>query len=323
MNSQLEKKVNDKKAIQGQKERAPKTPKMKKVKLFSNKWVILGMISPGLAVLLFAMAVPIVMSVYYGMTDWSGVGKMNNVGFENFKEILTKDPTFWLSLFNAFCLAAVTILLQNPFAVIIGILLLQAKKGSHFFRTMFFVPAVISVVVTTQLWVHVFNSSYGLLNKVLSGIGLGFLATNWLSNLHTALGSVIFIIIWQGLGWAILFYYAGLVSIPNELKEAARIDGASGLKLYTKVILPLMAPVITATTTIALIACLKQMETVYLSTEGGPGNLTQFLGVYLYFKAFKYNQYGYGNALSVVFVLVCIIGTVLLNRIFKRDVGEF
>ncbi len=297
--------------------------KVKKVKLFSNKWAILGMISPGLAVLLFAIAVPVVLSVYYGMTDWSGIGKMHYVGMENYKEILTKDPTFWLSLFNALCLAIVTIVIQNPFAVIVGIILLQAKKGSHFFRTMFFVPAIIHVVVTTKLWVYVFNSSYGILNKVLSSIGLKFLTTGWLSNPHTALGSVIWIIIWQGLGWAILFYYAGLVSIPNELKEAARIDGASGLKLYTKVILPLMAPVIIATTTIAFITCLKQMETVYLSTEGGPGSLTQFLGVYIYQQAFVSCKYGYGMALSLVFVIVCVVGTILLNRLFKRDVGEY
>lgn len=281
------------------------------------------MVLPGVAILLFAMIVPIFLSVYYGMTNWTGIGKMNFVGFANFQEILLKDPTFWLSLFNALILVLVTLFIQNPFALVVCIMLLACKKGERFFRTVYFIPAIISVVVTTRLWISVFSPKFGLLNKFLSLIGLGFLGTDWLSNIHTALGSVIFIVIWQGFGWAVLFYYAGLVGIPKDLQEAARIDGASGLTLYTKVIIPLMMPVIKAIAVIGLIACLKQMETVYLSTGGGPGDLTQFLANYLYVKAFVAGQYGYGNALSVLFVIICVLGTYLLDRFTRADTGEF
>jgi raffinose/stachyose/melibiose transport system permease protein len=294
-------------------------------KYFSNKKDIVLMILPGVAFLLFAMILPILMSIYYGMTDWSGIGKLNFIGAGNFKEILLKDSTFWVSLFNALILSLVTIFIQNPIAFIICIMLITCKKGERFFRTVYFIPAVISVVVTTRLWVSIFSPQFGLLNKFLSLIGLGFLRTDWLSNVHTALGSVILIVIWQGLGWAILFYYSGLVGIPKELQEAAKIDGASGIKLYTKVILPLMMPVIKVIILNALIMCLKQMETVYLSTGGGPGDITQFLANYLYTKAFASSQYGYGNALSVLFVIICILATYLLNRFTKdkEDVGEF
>jgi raffinose/stachyose/melibiose transport system permease protein len=292
-------------------------------KFFSNKKDIFFMVLPGVAFLLFAMVLPILMSVYYGMTNWTGIGKMNFVGIDNFKTILFQDPTFWISLLNALILSLVTIFIQNPIAFLVCIMLVACKKGERFFRTVYFVPAVISIVVTTKLWVSIFSSQFGLLNKFLSLIGLGFLQTDWLSNIHTALGSVILIVIWQGFGWAILFYYAGLVGIPKELQEAARIDGASGIKLYTKVVLPLMMPVIKAITLIALITCLKQMETVYLSTGGGPGDLTQFLANYLYKKAFESSQYGYGNALSVLFVMICILGTYLLNIFTRSDVGEF
>lgn len=291
-------------------------------KLFGNKWAIFLMVLPGLAFLLFAMVVPVIMSVYYGMTDWSGIGKMNFIGFSNYADIF-KDGAFWISLKNAILLTIVTIFIQNPFAIVIGIMLLNCKKGERAFRTIYFIPAVISIVVTTKLWVNILNPNYGLLNKFLKLIGLGFLKINWLSDVHTAIWSVILIVIWQGLGWAILFYYGGLVGIPKELQESARIDGASGIKLYTKVVLPLMRPVITSTLIIALISCLKQMETVYLSTGGGPGDVTQFLANYLYTQAFVAGKYGYGNALSVVFVIICVLGTVFLNRLFKKDVGEF
>jgi raffinose/stachyose/melibiose transport system permease protein len=290
---------------------------------FSNKTAIFFMVLPGIAFLLFALIAPIILSVYYGMTDWSGLGKMNFIGLANFKEILWHDSTFWISLFNALLLTLVTVLVQNPFAFIICIALLSIKKGGQLFRTIYFIPAIISIVVTTKLWVFIFNPTYGLLNKALSLLGLSFLKLNWLSDLHTAIWSVIFIVIWQGLGWAVLFYYAGLVGIPIELKEAARIDGANGFKLYSRVVLPLMMPVIKSILIIDLISCFKQMETVFLSTGGGPGDKTQFLANYLYQKAFSYSQYGYGNAISVLFVIICIAGTVILNKLTQQDVGEF
>ncbi|MGE5552236.1 MAG: carbohydrate ABC transporter permease [Bacteroidota bacterium] len=292
-------------------------------KPFSDGKAIALMILPGTALILFAMFAPVVLSVRYGMTDWSGMGDMNGVGLANFREILFLDSTFWRSLLNALKLAGVTIFIQNPAALIVCIMLIHCKRGERAFRTIYFIPAIISVVVTTRLWVHVFNPTYGLLNKTLSLLGLRGLAIDWLSNLHTALWSVILIVIWQGFGWALLFYYSGLVGIPKELQEAARIDGASGFRLYTRVILPLMMPIIRATVIIALISCLKQMETVYLSTNGGPGDTTQFLANYLYMKAFVYGQYGYGCALSVIFVLICVAGTLLLNAATRRDVGEF
>jgi raffinose/stachyose/melibiose transport system permease protein len=290
---------------------------------FSNKTAIFLMVLPGIAFLLFALIAPIILSVYYGMTDWSGIGKMNFIGFDNFKEILWHDPTFWTSLLNALLLTLVTIFVQNPFAFVVCVALLSAKKGGQAFRTIYFIPAMISVVVISKLWVFILNPNYGLLNKALGALGLNFLKLNWLSDLHTAIWSVIFIIIWQGFGWAVLFYYSGLVGIPGELKEAARIDGASGVKLYTKVILPLMMPVIKSILVIDLISCFKQMEMVFLSTRGGPGDKTQFLASYLYQKAFESSQYGYGNALSVLFVIICIAGTLILNKLTQKDVGEF
>ena len=143
-------------------------------KLFGNRWSIFLMVLPGLGLLLFAMITPVILSVYYGMTDWSGIGKMNFIGFSNYTDIF-KDTAFWISLKNALTLTLVTIFIQNPFAIIIGIMLLNCKKGERTFRTIYFIPAVISVVVTTKLWVNILNPNYGLINKFLHLIGLGFL----------------------------------------------------------------------------------------------------------------------------------------------------
>jgi len=271
------------------------------------------LVFPGIFFMVIAIGVPLCLSVYYSLTNWSGFGKMTFVGLENFSELLLRDTTFWKSLAHALILAAVTLFIQNPVAFVLAALLTKVKKGGHFFRTIYFIPAVLSVVVITKMWVHVFNPTYGILNKGLRAIGLYNLAIGWLSNPKTALGSVIFIIIWHGFGWALLFYYTGLMTVPQDLEEAARIDGASWFQLYTRIIIPYIMPVIQSVAIIGIIACLKQMEIVFLSTEGGPGDITQFVANYLYIKAFKYSQYGYGNAISVVFFVIAM-GLVLLTR---------
>jgi raffinose/stachyose/melibiose transport system permease protein len=287
--------------------------------LFSNKTAIFLLVFPGLAVMLFSIAAPVALSVYYSLTKWAGFGELTLVGFQNYRSILLADRTFWLSLFNALVLMAITIFIQNPIAFVLAAVLTRVRKHSRFFRTVYFVPAIISVVVITKLWVNIFNPTYGLLNKVLKGLGLEMLTTAWLSDPNTALFAVIFIMIWYGFGWALLFYYSGLVTVPKELEEAGIIDGASSMQLYTRVIIPYILPVIQAVLIIDVVSCLKQMEIVYLSTAGAPGDRTQFIANYLYIKAFTYSQYGYGNAIGVLFVIVAVLLTILTRRITWRS----
>lgn len=287
--------------------------------IFSRPAAIVALVSPALAVMLFAIVAPISLSVYFSLTDWSGLGQMKLIGLENFRVILFRDPIFWRSLANALLLAAVTLAIQNPIAFFIAAMLRKLPtRSSRPFRTVFFVPAILSLVVITKLWVNIFSPTYGLLNKVLVAIGLKVITTAWLTNVHTALWSVIFIVIWQGFGWALLFYFSGLTTFPRELEEAAMIDGASGLSLYGRIVIPYLLPVIQAVAVIGIISCLKQMEIVYLSTAGAPGNATQFIANYVYIKAFTYSQYGYGNALSVVFVLIAVALTVITQRSTRR-----
>jgi raffinose/stachyose/melibiose transport system permease protein len=152
---------------------------------------------------------------------------------------------------------------------------------------------------------------------VLRAVGLEALAISWLSSPSTALWAVIWIILWQGFGWALLFYYAGLMTVPRELEEAARVDGATSTQIYRHVVIPYLAPVIAAVIVIDVISSMKQMELIYLTTAGGPGQLTQFISVYLYQKAFVAGEYGYGNALSVVFVVLSVGLTVIVQRAMR------
>lgn len=287
--------------------------------LFTNKRTILSLVGPGVLIMIFAIVAPILLSIYYSFTDWSGFGKKTFIGLINYKEVLFNDPVFWRSLYNALILLLVTIFVQNVAAFILAAVLKKIQdKLSLFLRTLYFIPAILTVVVITKLWVNVLNPNFGLLNKILSAVGLETLQHNWLSDPKTALGSVIFITVWHGFGWALLFYYSGLTTVPEELHEAAVVDGANAWQRYTSIIIPHMLPVIASVIIIDITACLKQMEIPMLATGGGPGNQTQFVAYHLYEQAFRFSRYGYGNAISVLFVIIALTLTILANKYLTR-----
>lgn len=287
-------------------------------RVLSDRKAIFLMAFPGLAFFFFALVIPIFVSIYIGMTDWSGVGSYHFIGIENYVNVLFHDPIFLQSLANAGLLALFSIILQHPFALLFAYLISKVNgRREKLFRTIFFVPCVISVVVNAKMWVSLLNPTYGLVDQLLKKIGLGFLSNDWLGNPHLSIFSLIFITMWQGFGWAVLIYYAGIKGLPNEVIEAAKVDGASAGNLLFRITLPLMRPVITVNLTLALISSLKQMEMVYLTTNGGPGDKTQFIANYLYTEAFTAGKYGYANAISVIFVIICVVATVLLNKFLK------
>ena len=276
---------------------------------------------PGLLLFVFAILAPICLSVYYGFTDYSGMGTADFIGLANYKELL-HDKAFAISLRNSLLLAIGFICIQHPLAMIVAAVLDKlGGKGENFFRCVYFIPNVISVAVIAYLWKFIYNPDFGLLNNIIKAFG-GKGDINWFGT-DTAIWSVLIVLIWHGFGWGMLIYYTGIKNIDPTLYEAAAIDGASQTQTFLRITLPLMKPVIQVNVTMAVISALKQMETVYLLTNGGPGNSTQFAANYLYQQAFKAFKYGYGNAIGVVFIIICLIVTVLLNKVFEdKDVAK-
>ncbi|MDR0494849.1 MAG: sugar ABC transporter permease [Treponema sp.] len=290
---------------------------------FSDRKTIAVLVVPGLAIMLFAIAIPLVISLALSFVKWAGFGPMKFIGIGNYTRLM-KDGLFWRSLYNVALLILVTVFFQNVFAFFIASLLTKLSvKSSQILRTIYFIPATLSLVVVTKLWVSIFHPTYGMLNKIINALGFSGFETAWLANTKTAIWAVIWIMVWQGFGWALLFFYGGLMTVPRELEEAALVDGATRLQSLIHVVLPCMMPVIQSIVIIDVISSLKQMEMVYLSTEGGPGGTSQFLAVYLYLRAFKYGEYGYGNAISVLFVLTAVLLTVLIQRGFKKSLKNF
>ena len=290
-------------------------------KLYSNKLVILSLVLPGILLFVFAILAPICLSVYYGFTNYTGMGSFDFIGFDNYKALM-HDTAFWTSLRNSLFLAIGFICIQHPLAMIVAAVLDKlGGKAESFFRCVYFIPNVISVAVIAYLWTFIYNPDFGLLNNIIKFFG-GKGDTNWLSY-DTAIWAVLVVLIWHGFGWGMLIYYTGIKNIDPVLYEAAAIDGATPVQTFLRVTLPLMKPVIQVNVTMAVISALKQMETVYLLTGGGPNNSTQFAANYLYQQAFKAYKYGYGNAIGVVFIIACLLATVILNKIFEeRDVWD-
>jgi raffinose/stachyose/melibiose transport system permease protein len=248
------------------------------------------------------------------------MSKIRYVGIDNFTDILFRDPVFWKCLKNVLLLSLGLIAIQHPLCIFFAILIDSiAGQAERIFRAIFFIPCTISVVVTSKLWLNVYNYDFGLLNKVLDILNLGMLKQDWLGNPHLVLFSVLVIIMWQGFGWGMLYYYAGLKGISPELYEAAKIDGCGSINAHFKITIPMLKPIIRINMTLAVISAFKQMETIFLTTNGGPGNASQFIANYLYKKAFDSYQYGYGNAISVIFVVICITVTVVFEHVFKAD----
>lgn len=289
-------------------------------KLYSNKLVIFSLVLPGILLFVFAILAPIILSVFYGFTDYSGMGNYNFIGLSNYKELM-KDGAFWTSMRNSLLLAIGFICIQHPLALIVAAVLDKlGGKAEGVFRCVYFIPNVISVAVIAYLWKFIYNPDFGLLNNIIKFFG-GRGDINWFST-DNAIWSVLIVLIWHGFGWGMLIYYTGIKNIDPVLYEAAAIDGATQKQMFLKVTLPLMKPVIQVNVTMAVISALKQMETVYLLTNGGPGNSTQFAANYLYQQAFKAFRYGYGNAIGVIFIIICLAATVLLNTVFAERDGR-
>lgn len=285
-------------------------------KLYSNKLVIFSLVLPGLLTFLIAILAPIVLSVYYSLTDYSGLGAANFTGLANYAA-LVQDEVFWCALLNSVLLALGFICIQHPIAVLVAWKLDRLQgKAEGLLRCIYFLPNVISVAVIAYLWKFIYNPNFGLLQKVLELFGYEG-SFNALGS-GTAIWAVLVVLVWHGFGWGMLIYYTGIKNIDQVVYEAAALDGATSSQTFFRITLPMMKPVIKYNVTLAIISALKQMETVYLLTNGGPGNETQFMATYLYKQASGSYKYGYGNAISVVFIVICLAATVLMNKLFAE-----
>lgn len=254
---------------------------------------------------------PAVMSIYLSFTDFSGLGSANWVGGENYVRIATDDPRFWTAMNVTFTFVLLSVPLKLIFALAVAVALDKGLKGLSLFRAIFYLPSLVGgSVAIAVLWRQVFTAD-GLLNQALNAL-FGFEGPSWISNPSTSLYTLVLLAVWQ-FGSSMIIFLAGLRQIPQDMYEAASIDGAGQVRQFFRITLPLLSPVIFFNAVILTIDAFKAFTSAFVVSDGtgGPIDSTLFYSLYLYQEAFNNYRFGYASALAWVLVLIIAFFTAM------------
>lgn len=296
------------------------------------QWLIHLFPIPAMLAYALFMVYPIFSAFTYSLYDWKGIVKGSFVGLKNFITLFQVEPfneMFWRALGHNVEYFIIEMIVQNGIAFFLAYVIYRKIKGSEFLKAAYFFPRLLSVIIVGFLWKLILNPNFGALNNLLSSLGLESWAKPWLGDPDTALIAIILVNSWFGIGFAVLIFLAGLQSIPEEMVEAARLDGANGLTLLRKIILPMCMPAITIMTVLTFIQAFEAFELIYAmqGSMGEPYHSTDTLAVYFYRLAFggsggsDTTAIGLGSALSVVlFFIVATVSAFSLYIMRKKEV---
>ncbi|WP_093726434.1 carbohydrate ABC transporter permease [Terribacillus halophilus] len=281
-------------------------------KVMSNKWVVGLYILPAFLLISIFIFIPLLLSGYYGLMDWDGIGAMKYIGMENYFNAI-RDGLFWESALHSFLLALFSTVSLIVYLAI-SLVLASKIKGSNVLRKIYLIPMLLSSVAIAQLWIKVFNPSNGILNSILAFFGVEN-PPAWLAEPNVVLYAIFIPILWQYAGFYILIYYAALKNIPESIVEAARIDGATPLQIAYKIKLPLIMGVVKVTIVLAVVGSLKYFDLIYVMTGGGPNGASEVMASYMYKLAFSSNDFGYGSAIGFLLLLITLVVTVIVRKV--------
>jgi multiple sugar transport system permease protein len=273
-------------------------------------------IAPAVLGFLIWVAGPMLFSAWLSLTEWDLLSPPEFVGLSNYQAMF-QDALFWKSLRVTAYFTLVSVPLFQALAFAVALLMNVKVRGILLFRTIFYLPSIVPVVANALLWAWVFNSDFGLLNAAMRAIGLPKVL--WLQDPSWAMPALITMSLW-GIGGAMLIYLAGLQGVPQQLYEAAEIDGASHWHRFRHVTIPMMSPVIFFNLLLGLIGALQTFTQGYIITNGGPQNSTLFYALYLYRRAFTDFKMGYAAALAWVLFTIVLVLSVLVFRYLGRQV---
>jgi raffinose/stachyose/melibiose transport system permease protein len=239
---------------------------------------------------------------------WDGISPQKVfVGFSNFKEILFKDSIWWQSMGNAGYITLIALTFQNALALMLALACDRQIKAKNFYRVIFFIPPVLSEVVVGLIWRWIYDGDYGLLNHALVAVGFKDLVRSWLSDPKTALTCVAVIHCWKGFGWGFMILLAGLQTIPRELYEAARVDGANALQSFKNVTIPLMIPVFVLVTILTILGSMQVFVLILSMTGGGPGYHTEVPVTRILASMGNAKAFGYACAQGISFGVILMM----------------
>lgn len=285
-----------------------------------DSWVAIGFIAPVMVGVIVLGLVPFGLVIWYSLHEWRPlIGEFTWIGLGNFDRLL-RDQEVWLSLLTTGHFAAIVMVLNITIALALALLLNQKLRGATVFRTVYFTPVIVSTVAWVVVWDFLVAANGGI-NGALAVIGIE--GPNWLRDPNWALLTVAVIQVLKGVGMNMILFLAALQGVPRELKEAARLDGASVLRTFRSVTLPLITPTLLLVTMITMIGAMDVFAPIQIMTEGGPGRSTTVISYLLYRTAFAQQQFGYASTIGVLMFVVVLTLTAIQWKARKRWVhGE-
>jgi raffinose/stachyose/melibiose transport system permease protein len=274
-------------------------------------------LGPALIFYITFLLIPVIVGMGYSLTDWNGLNpNYNFVGLENFIEAVTEDKHFLNSIFFTMKYVVVIVVLQNVIALLFAALICSRCRTKSFFKVMYFMPNMISLIIGSYVWQFIFKKvTWEIADKTI----FTFLGQAWLGNPNMAFWAIVIVSLWTGVGYTTIIYIAAIEGVPQALKEASWIDGAGKVVTFFRITLPMIMYAITINLFLTLNGAFKNFDQIYGLTGGGPGRATQVMSLNIYEEAFSnFFRYGYANAKAIILFLFVLIVTLIQIRMTKR-----
>ncbi|HEX2926585.1 MAG TPA: sugar ABC transporter permease [Ruminiclostridium sp.] len=292
--------------------------------MIKRRWnfhlVAILFVLPALLLYTVLLINPVVQSVKMSFFSWNGIAQSPQifVGLDNYKELIHSSE-FWRALANVGKFLVVGFVLQMPVAFILSLIITSKIKGIKFFKTIFFIPVILPITAISIMWTFILWPTGGALNSVLQALGMHGLIKDWLGDPNIVAITIPLINLWIAAGLNMIIFSAGIVNIPEDLYEAAEIDGATGFKKVWNITLPLLKETIKIYAVLCVTGCLKVFDIVYVMTSGGPNGASDVPATLLYYSAFKYQKYGFASSIGTVILVLGLVVSILINKFVSND----
>ena len=262
---------------------------------------------------------PLIQLGYLSLVKWEGIGPKIFVGLENYRNLLTEDPRFWIAFFHNVIWMVAAVLISTSIGLILAVLLARAPiHGRLIYRTIYFLPQVLSSVVVCVIWRWIYNPNYGVINTILNNIGLNYLTRGWLGDKTTALPALFIIWSWVAYGFSMVVFIAALEAIDEIYYDAAKVDGANSLQQLWYITLPFIRRPLGTVILITIISAFQVFDLVFIITRGGPARATLVLSILMYDNAFRYAEIGMGATVGMTLGVIIFCFSLVYMRLKER-----
>lgn len=291
-------------------------------KILRDKKAICIFVAPAFLMFVIILVIPIFQMIYYSFCDYAALTPPKFIGLDNYKKLLTNDSTFRIALKNSIFFMIFSAVSQQVVGLLLAVLLTNIPKGRNLFKNIYYLPCVLSSAALGLLWAFMFNPKIGI-NQLLAKFGIE--GPLWLMEssgfIVLPMWVIAFVALWQYVGQNMMLYMAQITGISKDIYEAA-IDGASKVKAFRYITMPLVKPMVITSLSLNCIGSLKFFDLVYNMTQGGPNHRTEVLATQLYAEGFNYFKYGYASAISVILLILCLVVTLLVKKVIKTETYE-